>query len=261
MKKTTKKIIKYTSLFSVCVLLLTSATMFGLYKKEVKERDELAKIYRHEFWNDKKDVYTFEGVGAYLFERDIDRQTEPTGSEKEGGHKQGLSKYSIYFNYTKRDYEINCYGFDPTNIKDTTFIINSKEEFINLLLKNQPDHWNSKDINSQFGEFLNQIDFSSKSLILLNNYVQFAHPNSHKRRAAYNIKEFNLDKETNHLSIKWEFRDNNRKWIFNCDQDELLNLPAIGWGDWFKSIFLVVDKLVNMSHNSLNIEMKYSIDK
>lgn len=86
-----------------------------------------------------------------------------------------------------------------------------------LLLKNQPDHWNSKDINSQFGEFLNQIDFSSKSLILLNNYVQFAHPNSHKRRAAYNIKEFNLNKETNHLLIKWEFRDNNRKWIFNLD--------------------------------------------
>ncbi|MCP9306664.1 hypothetical protein [Mesomycoplasma ovipneumoniae] len=237
--------------------ILVAVGGYLIYLYDLQNQQQLAKISTYQFWNDKKNVLTFEGDYPRFFIDNINKLTDEewrikneewrikTGSKKSLSfndfrdeyvfiYKDRLNKNQFLFKKEKQESENNKQLYNTHLIKNTQdlvdLIIPDKQKLFSTTNRHNLDILDEKEIN----DLSKTIDLSNKDAIILNNYVSELFGSWGDRRAkGLNLVDFNFNENTKTIELKWKFEDYRKRSAI---------VQAIGYYDWFKSYVLLIDK-------------------
>ncbi|UVO16294.1 hypothetical protein [Mesomycoplasma ovipneumoniae] len=233
--------------------ILVAVGGYLAYVYDVQSQQQLSKISTFQFWNDKKNVLTFEGEYPRFFIDNIHKLTDEELKTKTDS-KESLSFHDFRDEYVfvyENHHNKNQVSFkkekqESENNKQlhNTHLIKNKQDLVNLIMPNKPNkqklfstsnrplmgYLDEKEID----ELSKTIDLSNKDAIILNNYVSQLFGSWGDRRAkGLNLVDFNFNENTKTIELKWKFEDYRKKSAF---------AQVIGAYDWFKSYVLLIDK-------------------
>lgn len=230
--------------------ILVGVGGFLLYTYDVQNQKQLSKISAYRFWNDKKNVLTFEGEYPRFFIDNINKLTDEEWKTKTGSkeplsfhdfrdeyvfiYKDYVNKNQFLFKKEKQESENNNQLYNTHLIKNTQDLVNliipDKQKLFSTTHRPLMGYLDEKEIN----ELGQTIDLSNKDAIILNNYVSKLSGSWGDRRAkGLNLVDFNFNENTKTIELKWKFQDYRKRAAI---------VPVVGYYDWFKSYVLLIDK-------------------
>lgn len=269
LKKTNKrKLWKYT-LFGFLALSILSipTTLLLIHYNDLKKQEEYSKIRNYAFWNFNGSIFTKEGGSPQVFA--IDKDKIPDEDKRYLEHIEinnytpgsGFGFYHVFKYYNNLTYD-NLHNkkfpkWKTKNIQSNSYLFKNKDDFINLLKKNQPNYYTSDTvILNDYAELLSKINFESHDLLMLNNFLGLKLAWSDNRKLGWNISDYNLDINNKKIVINFEYNDKVRKFLFTNDFKWGVH-GAFGNDEWYKTYFLIVPKSGAKSAEELNIEFAY----
>lgn len=237
--------------------VLVAVGGYLIYIYDLRNQEQLSKISTYQFWNDKKNVLTFEGDYPRFFIDNIHKLTDEEWKTKneEWKTKTG-SKKSLSFNDFRDEYVFiykdhvnkNQFLFKKKNQESennkqlyNSYLIKNTQDLVDLIIPNKQklfsttnrpnlDILDEKEVN----DLSKTIDLSNKDAIILNNYVSKLSGSWGDRRAkGLNLVDFNFNENTKTLELKWKFQNYRKRSVI---------VPVVGYYDWFKSYVLLIDK-------------------
>ncbi|WP_069099866.1 hypothetical protein [Mesomycoplasma ovipneumoniae] len=237
--------------------VLVAVGGYLIYIYDLRNQEQLSKISTYQFWNDKKNVLTFEGDYPRFFIDNIHKLTDEEWKTKneEWKTKTG-SKKSLSFNDFRDEYVFiykdhvnkNQFLFKKKNQESennkqlyNSYLIKNTQDLVDLIIPNKQklfsttnrpnlDILDEKEVN----DLSKTIDLSNKDAIILNNYVSKLSGSWGDRRAkGLNLVDFNFNENTKTLELKWKFQNYRKRSVI---------VPVVGAYDWFKSYVLLIDK-------------------
>ncbi|WP_069098399.1 hypothetical protein [Mesomycoplasma ovipneumoniae] len=230
--------------------ILVAVGGYLAYVYDVQNQQQLSKISTYQFWNDKKNVLTFEGDYPRFFIDNINKLTDEelkikTGSKESLSfhdfrdeyvfiRENHLNKNQLLFKKKKQESENN-------KQLDNSYLIKNTQDLVDLIIPNKQKlfstthrplmgYLDEKEVN----ELSKTIDLANKDAIILNNYVSQLFGSWGDRRAkGLNLVDFNFNENTKTIELKWKFEDYRRRSAI---------VQVIGAYDWFKSYVLLIDK-------------------
>lgn len=257
MKKTLKKIIKYSSIFLTSTLVIVPVSLYTWYRVEYNQFISHSNINSNTYWNKDRTLFTLEGLSPQLFSKDNDRFTS--------NDQNILYSHWEYGNISERlnenvDQSVDNWVYAKKNIQNTTYLFKNKNEFINLFLKINPNYYKDANfINKEFKELLDTVDFSQKDIILLNNYITTSMPGrGDRRKLGWDIKNYNYNDSTKTLKLNWDKNyQQNHKYTWIGYNNIWVSDKALGSNYWYRSFFIIVDKTNLSDYKDLKVEMEY----
>lgn len=241
--------------------ILVAVGGYLIYVYDYQNQQQLSKISEYRFWNDKKNVLTFEGEYPRFFIDNIHKLTDEELKTKTGSKKSlnihdfrdeyvFIKKNQFSFKKEKQESESNKQLYNTYLIKNTQdlvdLIIPNKQKLSSLTNRPGTGFPDEKEIN----ELSEIIDLSNKDAIILNNYVSQLFGSWGDRRAkGLNLIDFSFNENTKTIELKWKFQDYRRKSTI---------VQAIGYDDWFKSYILLIDKNKINSLDSIKFRSTFS---
>ncbi|WP_341491425.1 hypothetical protein [Mesomycoplasma ovipneumoniae] len=230
--------------------ILVGVGGFLLYTYDVQNQKQLSKISAYRFWNDKRNVLTFEGEYPRFFIDNIHKLTDEELKTKTDS-KESLSFHDFRDEYVfvyKNHVNKNQFLFkkekqESENNKQlhNTHLIKNTQDLVDLIIPNRQKSFSTthrplmgyldeKEIN----DLSKTIDLANKDAIILNNYVSELSGSWGDRRAkGLNLVDFSFNENTKTLELKWKFQDYRKRSAI---------AQVVGYYDWFKSYVLLIDK-------------------
>ncbi|MDW2861181.1 hypothetical protein [Mesomycoplasma ovipneumoniae] len=237
--------------------ILVGVGGYLIYLYDIQNQEKLSKISTYQFWNDKKNVLTFEGDYPRFFIDNINKLTDEEWKTKneewktKTGSKKSLSFHDFRDEYVfiYKDYvNKNQFLFKKKNQESknnnqlyNSYLVKNTQDLVDLIIPdkqklfsttNRPlmGYLDEKEIN----DLSETIDLSNKDAIILNNYVSKLSGYWGDRRAkGLNLVDFNFNENTKTIELKWKFQDYRKRSVI---------VPVVGYYDWFKSYVLLIDK-------------------
>ncbi|WP_347952473.1 hypothetical protein [Mesomycoplasma hyopneumoniae] len=241
--------------------ILVAIGGYLIYVYDYQNQQQLSKISEYRFWNDKKNVLTFEGEYPRFFIDNVHKLTDEELKTKTGSKKSlnihdfrdeyvFIRKNQFSFKKEKQESENNKQLYNTYLIKNTQdlvdLIIPNKQKLSSLTNRPGTGFPDEKEIN----ELSEIIDLSNKDAIILNNYVSQLFGSWGDRRAkGLNLIDFSFNENTKTIELKWKFQDYRRRSAI---------VDAIGYDDWFKSYILLIDKNKINSLDSIKFRSTFS---
>ncbi|MDW2835478.1 hypothetical protein R7U59_01260 [Mesomycoplasma ovipneumoniae] len=230
--------------------ILVGVGGYLFYVYDVQNQKQLAKISEYRFWNDKKNVLTFEGDYPRFFIDNINKLTDEElktkiDSKKPLNFNDFRDEYVFVYkdHVNKNQFLFKKKSQESENNKQlhNTYLIKNKQDLVDLIIPNKQKLFSTNDKpdveildEKEVNELSETIDLSNKDAIILNNYVSDLSGSWGDRRAkGLNLVDFNFNENTKTIELKWKFEDYRKRSAV---------VQAIGYDDWFKSYVLLIDK-------------------
>ncbi|WNM14966.1 hypothetical protein [Mesomycoplasma ovipneumoniae] len=236
------------------------------YVYDVQSQQQLSKISAYRFWNDKRNVLTFEGEYPRFFIDNIHKLTDEELKTKTGS-KESLSFHDFRDEYVfideddlnKKDFLFKNKSKKSENNKqlDNSYLIKNTQDLVDLIIPNKQKLFSTSEKpvigfldEKEINDLSETVDLSNKDAIILNNYVSELFGYWGDRRAkGLNLVDFNFNEDTKTIELKWKFQDYRRRSAI---------VQAIGYYDWFKSYVLLIDKNKISSLDSIKFTSTFS---
>ncbi|MDW2906244.1 hypothetical protein R7V41_00715 [Mesomycoplasma ovipneumoniae] len=237
--------------------VLVAVGGYLIYIYDLRNQEQLSKISTYQFWNDKKNVLTFEGDYPRFFIDNINKLTDEEWKTKNEELKTKTgSKKSLSFNDFRDEYVFiykdyvnkNQFLFKKKNQESennkqlyNSYLVKNTQDLVDLIIPDKQKLFSTTNRplmgyldEKEIDELSETIDLSNKDAIILNNYVSKLSGSWGDRRAkGLNLVDFSFNENTKTLELKWKFQDYRKRSVI---------VPVVGAYDWFKSYVLLIDK-------------------
>ncbi|WP_337905055.1 hypothetical protein [Mesomycoplasma ovipneumoniae] len=246
--------------------ILVAVGGYLIYIYDIQNQQQLSKISEYRFWNDKKNVLTFEGEYPRFFIDNIHKLTdEELNTKTESNKPLNINNFRDEYVFirenhlNKKDFLFKNKSQKSENNKqlDNSYLIKNTQDLVDLIIPNKQKLLSTTNRpvigfldEKEIDELGETIDLSNKDAIILNNYVSQLFGSWGDRRAkGLNLVDFNFNENTKTIELKWKFEDYRKKSAF---------AQAIGYYDWFKSYVLLIDKNKIDSFDSIKFISTFS---
>ncbi|MDW2892751.1 hypothetical protein R7V75_02105 [Mesomycoplasma ovipneumoniae] len=230
--------------------ILVGVGGYLIYLYDLQNQQQLAKISTYQFWNDKKNVLTFEGDFPRFFIDNIHKLTdEELRTKKDSKKSLSFNDFRDEYVFVYKDY-VNKNQFlfkkekqesESNKQLHNTYLIKNTQDLVDLIIPNKQKSFSTANRHSvevldekEVNELGKTIDLSNKDVIILNNYVSQLYGSWGDRRAkGLNLVDFNFNENTKTIELKWKFQDYRKRSAI---------AQVVGYYDWFKSYVLLIDK-------------------